>query len=55
MSQLIDCPAHEGNYDCNSFCAICEGEQVYDPNGELGWLAREQMNNIGTVSSTKAL
>lgn len=21
------CPAHEGAYDCNPFCALCEGEQ----------------------------
>lgn len=23
------CPSHEGAYDCNPFCSICEGEQEY--------------------------
>ncbi len=23
----IECPAHEGAFDCNSFCRLCEGEQ----------------------------
>lgn len=23
------CPKHEGSFDCNSFCPICEGEQGY--------------------------
>jgi hypothetical protein len=27
----IDCPNHGGNYDCNSFCSICEGFQEYTP------------------------
>jgi hypothetical protein len=24
---LVICPRHEGGYDCNPFCDICEGEQ----------------------------
>jgi hypothetical protein len=24
---LVICPRHEGGYDCNPFCNICEGEQ----------------------------
>lgn len=23
------CPNHDGNFDCNPFCALCEGEQVF--------------------------
>jgi len=30
----IDCPNHEGAYDCTPFCRICEGNQGYDPDGE---------------------
>jgi hypothetical protein len=46
MAQMIDCPAHEGAYDCTPFCAICEGEQEYDPSGEMGWLAVQQLNSL---------
>ena len=31
----IECPRHEGAFDCNPFCNICEGEQEYDPNETL--------------------
>lgn len=27
------CPKHKGNYDCHSFCDICEGDQEYCPQG----------------------
>jgi hypothetical protein len=26
----IECPAHEGAFDCTPFCDICEGEQEYE-------------------------
>lgn len=29
-----ECPNHEGNFDCNPFCALCEGEQEYCPTCE---------------------
>ena len=25
--KMIDCPNHEGGYDCTPFCPLCEGEQ----------------------------
>ena len=25
----VECPKHEGNFDCTSFCDICEGNQDY--------------------------
>ena len=28
-SMIRVCPAHEGAFDCNPFCNICEGEQEY--------------------------
>ena len=28
--KLIDCPRHEGAYDCTPFCDVCEGEQQYE-------------------------
>ena len=27
---MVDCPRHEGAYDCTPFCNLCEGEQVYE-------------------------
>jgi hypothetical protein len=27
---MVDCPRHEGAYDCTPFCDVCEGEQVYE-------------------------
>jgi hypothetical protein len=29
--EMIDCPNHEGGYDCTPFCKVCEGEQGYCP------------------------
>jgi hypothetical protein len=26
----IECPNHEGGFDCPPFCAICEGAQYYE-------------------------
>jgi hypothetical protein len=26
---MIECPNHEGNFDCTPFCPLCEGEQEY--------------------------
>jgi hypothetical protein len=27
---ILECPNHEGNFDCTPFCNICEGEQEYN-------------------------
>ena len=35
MPSLIECPNHEGNFDCNPFCNVCEGEQAYNPADTL--------------------
>jgi hypothetical protein len=29
--ERIECPSHEGNWDCNPFCRLCEGDQEYCP------------------------
>jgi hypothetical protein len=29
----LECPNHEGSFDCNSFCSICEGNGEYCPDG----------------------
>ena len=29
------CPNHNGSFDCNPFCRICEGNQEYESNGYL--------------------
>ncbi len=31
--ERIECPNHEGAFDCNSFCRICEGFYEYCPEG----------------------
>lgn len=28
---MIECPNHEGNFDCTPFCQLCEGNQEYFP------------------------
>ena len=30
MKKMIECPAHEGSFDCTPFCPICEGNQEYE-------------------------
>lgn len=32
--EWLDCPNHEGGYDCTPFCRICEGNQGYCPTCE---------------------
>jgi len=27
MNNKVECPMHEGNFDCTPFCPMCEGEQ----------------------------
>jgi hypothetical protein len=29
LRELVECPNHNGGYDCTPFCKICEGEQGY--------------------------
>jgi hypothetical protein len=24
---MVECPKHEGNFDCTPFCEVCGGEQ----------------------------
>lgn len=35
MTDIRVCPNHEGAFDCNPFCHICEGEQEYHYTGFL--------------------
>jgi len=30
-NEMIECPNHEGAYDCTPFCRLCEGNQGYVP------------------------
>ena len=32
---MIECPRHEGAFDCSPFCEVCGGEQEYDPSETL--------------------
>lgn len=27
---IIECPKHEGSFDCTPFCDVCEGNQEYE-------------------------
>jgi hypothetical protein len=31
LHETVECPNHEGNFDCHSFCSLCEGFQEYCP------------------------
>lgn len=31
--ERLECPNHEGSFDCHSFCSTCEGNQEYCPSG----------------------
>jgi hypothetical protein len=44
--EMIDCPNHEGAYDCTPFCRICEGNQGYYPTNELP----ERINVMKVIS-----
>jgi hypothetical protein len=44
--EMIDCPNHEGGYDCTPFCRICEGEQGYYPTNKLP----ERINVMKVIS-----
>jgi hypothetical protein len=30
MNETIECPNHNGSFDCNPFCRLCEGNQETD-------------------------
>lgn len=32
---IKECPNHEGAFDCEAFCPICEGNQEYESDGFL--------------------
>jgi hypothetical protein len=32
---FIECPNHQGSFDCTPFCEVCEGEQAYNPADTL--------------------
>jgi hypothetical protein len=33
--EMVECPEHNGGFDCTPFCKTCEGEQGYYPS-EVG-------------------
>ena len=30
VTMKIECPNHEGGFDCSPFCNVCEGDQEYE-------------------------
>lgn len=41
----IECPRHDGSFDCHSFCDICEGNQEYCATHDT-WEAEEAQRYI---------
>ena len=35
VTMIKECPNHQGAFDCNPFCRICEGDQEYESTGFL--------------------
>lgn len=35
VGMMKECPNHQGAFDCNPFCRICEGDQEYAYTGFL--------------------
>lgn len=33
ITEIVECPNHQGAFDCTPFCEICEGEQ----EGDVSW------------------
>jgi hypothetical protein len=31
---MVECPRHEGAFDCTPFCDLCGGEQEYEQGEE---------------------
>ena len=46
----IECPNHEGGFDCPPFCGICEGDQYYEEDEE--WRVKRAN---GTASTQRKL
>jgi hypothetical protein len=49
----LECPKHEGSFDCTSFCDICEGNQDYCPTHDE-WEA-EQANIYKSMYKEKTM
>lgn len=32
---MTPCPNHDGSFDCNPFCKLCEGDQEFDPQAMI--------------------
>ncbi len=43
---MIDCPKHEGAYDCTPFCEVCEGEQEWTPNKVMSYRYKSEYAEI---------
>lgn len=35
MTEFIECPRHEGSFDCSPFCDMCEGNQEFEKTDTL--------------------
>ena len=46
MTQKIECPNHEGSFDCTPFCPICEGEQEYEVWNKMNNTLEEVMFQV---------
>ncbi len=49
--ESIVCPRHEGAFDCNPFCDICEAEQEYCPTCQP-WEHEQATNYLRMMNDT---
>lgn len=35
MTSIVECPEHNGSFDCTPFCRTCSGEQEYDEHEDF--------------------
>jgi len=45
---MVDCPRHEGAYDCTPFCDVCEGEQEYEYDLKASLIEGIRLHNEGS-------
>lgn len=49
MNQVIECPNHEGSFDCTTFCAICGGNQEFTVTTERLIAQEKQLDEAQAI------
>jgi hypothetical protein len=50
----VECPVHDGGFDCHSFCRICEGNQEYCPTHDE-WEAQKAIDYLEEQRTDKTM